>query len=62
MNIKEQIQQLKETKLIYNDWFNQEMVRLRKECPHPEEARKHHPDASGNNDSWDECTDCGAEI
>jgi len=27
-------------------------------CPHP--GWNYHPDPSGNNDSWNECTRCGA--
>jgi hypothetical protein len=30
---------------------------LQSQCPHP--AWKRHPDASGNNDVWDECELCG---
>lgn len=35
------------------------LIELQKRCPHV--RTEHHSDASGNNDSSDECLDCGKE-
>ncbi len=32
----------------------------RRRCPHKQ--TKYWPDASGNNDSWTECLDCGGDV
>lgn len=37
-----------------------EIKELQKKCPHRHTER--HPDPSGNNDSWTECKDCGADL
>lgn len=34
--------------------------KLQDRCKHP--VVDHHPDASGNNDSWDECAICEKEL
>lgn len=39
--------------------IKEEIKRLQEKCPHPK--WQHHPDASGNNDSWNECEVCGYE-
>jgi hypothetical protein len=36
-----------------------ELKQIQSECPH--DKIKHHPDLSGNHDSWDECARCGKE-
>ena len=40
--------------------LNAAISKARECCDHP--SRKHHPDPSGNNDSFYECTICGAEF
>lgn len=39
--------------------LNNRLVSLQERCNH--ESIKHHPDASGNNDSWDQCQICDKE-
>jgi len=40
--------------------LDEDLTVLRARCPHLETI--YHPDASGNNDSWDECNLCGKEL
>ncbi len=40
--------------------INAEIKTIRSQCTHF--VTKHHSDASGNNDSWDECLICGANL
>jgi len=40
--------------------FKEALVEERKKCKHKE--TKFHPDASGNNDSYYECINCGKKV
>lgn len=40
--------------------LTEKLAIAQKACSHP--IQKRHPDASGNNDSWDECLICGCEV
>ncbi|KKK98382.1 hypothetical protein LCGC14_2643290 [marine sediment metagenome] len=40
--------------------LDEDLAALRTKCPHLETT--YHPDASGNNDSWNECNLCGKEL
>ena len=40
--------------------LDEDLDSVRARCPHLETI--YHPDASGNNDSWDECNLCGMDV
>ena len=40
--------------------LRQELREAQKKCTHKHTT--YYPDASGNNDSWTECDECGAEV
>ena len=67
MNIKKSIEKIEETIREEEKKHEEKIISLKKEiqairktCSHKE--TKYHPDASGNNDSWRSCIECGAEV
>lgn len=41
------------------EMLEKKLKEVQSRCKH--QVNKHHPDPSGNNDSWDECEICGYE-
>lgn len=58
-DIEQKIQSLKKYFETTEKQLRTEIQEIQKACPHPRGYVEYYPDASGNNDSTDECTICG---